>query len=149
MPEVAKTQNVPDQSTLLAQNRPGNGFAQADLIRSEIYKPFGVVPIPYGFFLGGVNIVGIMYCNIATPEDSWTEGVFAGAVIGRYLLSKENEQACAKDPFGVVAEVCVKLDFKAKKIQGKICHPYLDCHAWPPHCETKYRCSGWETIVSW
>lgn len=96
-----------------------------------------VLSIPYALTLGAVNVAGTLY--VADPiNDSFTDGAFVGVVVGTYHIDKNNIEACSDN--GLI-KVCVKLDFSARKLQGRLCTRNVFGGGWD--------CGGWSDIVSW
>ena len=96
-----------------------------------------LVPVPYAFTLGAVNIAGILYYDTASPENSYTDGAFVGVVVGSYHIDKNDAEACADN--GLV-KVCIMIDFGKKCLFGRLCKRKLT-GGWD--------CDNWTKIVCW
>ena len=95
------------------------------------------VGIPYFFTLGAVTIAGMLYLKDPV-EDSFTDGAFAGVVVGTYRIDKNNTEACSDNG---LFKICVKIDFPGKTLSGRICTRKLFGGGWD--------CPGWTKILSW
>ena len=96
------------------------------------------VPIPYVIPLEAVVFVGVLYLNDPV-EDSYTDGAFAGAVNGTYHIDKNEAEVCGVNDLGVL-KACIKIDFGAKKLYGRICVP-KPFGGW--------KCGDWQELISW
>ena len=100
---------------------------------------FGVensLPIPYAFSIGAVTIVGTLYLRDPL-ENSYTDGVIAGAVNGTYHIDRDNTEACAT---GIV-KLCIRIDFGDKCLYAELCTPCI----FPPGWD----CHGERTLICW
>jgi hypothetical protein len=150
MPEATKSANVKDQSAYTAKSQLTGDYTDIDRWREEIYRPLNVLPVPYAFILGGVNVWGILYLNLVDPTKSWTEGRFIGIVVGNYLLSKDHTDVCAEDPLGRILKACLKLDLQAKKLEGRLCNwKTTGSKGSPPSFTAEWECGPWVPIITW
>lgn len=97
------------------------------------------IPIPYVFASGGVNVTGIF--NLKNPvEDSNTEGVAIGAIVGSYFLNKDRTTVGLYDPTGSLLRLDTEIRFANRDLRARICRAnFFD----------GWKCSGWETLASW
>ncbi len=97
------------------------------------------IPIPYAFVSGGVNVTGIF--NLKNPvEDSNTEGVAIGAIIGPYFLNKDRTTVRLYDPTNSLLRLDIEIRFANSDLRARICRADL-FDGW--------KCSGWEALASW
>jgi len=96
-----------------------------------------VVPIPYAFVLGAVNIAGIFYLSDPLDE-SYSDGSFVGVVVGTYRIDKNNAEASADNG---LLKVSIRIDIAARKIQGRLCTRNIFNGGWD--------CGGWSDILTW
>jgi hypothetical protein len=129
-----------DQETVSAREQ--EAFEQyREAIRSGKHSEFDrlTIPIPYDLPLGGVNISGILYLRDPI-EDSSTKGLVIGAVNGSYELDRNHTLATFYDPTGALLKVEIRLDFVAHKLEVRICRRTIT---------GGWKCSPWNTIVTW
>jgi hypothetical protein len=97
------------------------------------------IPIPYVFVSGGVNVTGIF--NLRSPvEDSNTEGVAIGAIVGTYFLNKDRTTVSLYDPTSSLLRLDIEIRFANSDLRARICRTDL-FDGW--------KCGGWETLASW
>jgi hypothetical protein len=72
--------------------------------------------IPYAFTIGAVTIVGTLYLN-SPIENSFTDGVFAGTIIGTYHVDKNHIEACSDNG---LLRVCIQIDVRGRKLRGRL-----------------------------
>jgi hypothetical protein len=92
--------------------------------------------IPYAFSLGAINFVGTLY--VEDPlENTFTDGVWAGVVVGTYHVGKDNIEACADNG---LTRACVQIRVQARQFCGRI-----GTRRWDGGWDD----GDWKLIVSW
>lgn len=94
------------------------------------------VPVPYAFGIGAVNFIGVLYLKDPL-ENSFTDGVFAGAVGGTYHIDKDDVEACGDNG---VLKACIKIELDNRRLFGRLCTRKIT-GGWD--------CGGWQEIIRW
>lgn len=97
--------------------------------------------IPYSIPIAGALVTGMLY--IRDPiENSYTDGVVTGVVIGDYHLDRNKTEVRVYDPTGSLFRLDIKLSFNDENVSGRICRrKYMFPYKW--------KCNGWITLASW
>ncbi|MCB2063815.1 MAG: hypothetical protein KDE25_10245 [Novosphingobium sp.] len=97
------------------------------------------IDVPYQFAGYGFTVIGVVHVadNI---ENSSTEGVFAGAVIGTYNIDRNSGAVDIYDPTGNVLKVPIFMNFNDRKIELRIDNRNID-GSWNE--------GDWFVIASW
>jgi hypothetical protein len=112
----------------------------ASVTVSLVAHPSLVGQVPYAFSLYGVAVTGVLYINDPI-DDSYTEGVVAGAVTGGYKLTRGAFETVLYDPTGRVVRFNVQLDYGATRmLRASVCTGNLS-GGWD--------CPPWTDILSW
>lgn len=100
------------------------------------------ISIPYFNIPIGVALAtGVLY--IRDPvENSSTDGVLAGAVIGTYHFDKDKTENSFYDPTGALYRIDLKISFNDKNLVGRSCSR---SNRFP----FPWRCGGWVLLASW
>lgn len=121
-------------------------FTESEIRAYETLKPLGIVPIPYAFVLLGVNFAGYVGVNTSDPQETYTEGAFAGLVVCKYFLNRNGSEVCCN---GVGIRACINLDIPNKTLKGSIYYRKIKCGGFPPTCDAVWEQAGEETLASW
>lgn len=119
-------------------------FTESEIRAYETLKPLGIIPVPYAFVLVGVNFAGYIGVNTSNPQDTYTEGAFAGLVVCRYFLNRNGSEVCCN---GVGIRACINLDIPGKKLRGSVYYRKIDCNL--SGCRAVWDKVGEETLASW
>lgn len=82
------------------------------------------IDIPYSVVVGAVNIVGVFHLREPFEESS-TDGLIAGVVVGSYSLDRNRTEVRAYDPSGQFFRLVVQLDFGGRELKAR-----LDTRKW-------------------
>jgi hypothetical protein len=119
-------------------------FTESEIRAYETLKPLGIIRVPYAFVLGGVNFAGYVGVNTTNPQDTYTEGAFAGLVVCDYFLNRNRSEVCCN---GVGIRACINLDISSKKLIGSAYYRKINCDF--SGCSAKWASVGEETLASW
>lgn len=119
-------------------------FTESEIRAYETLQPLGIVPIPYAFVLLGVNFAGYVGVNTASPQDTYTEGAFAGLVVCEYFLNRNGSEVCCT---GVGLRACINLDIPGKNLRGSVYYRKIKCRGFK--CDAVWDKAGEEILASW
>ncbi len=77
------------------------------------------IDIPYVLTAAAINISGIFHLRDPFEESS-TEGLVVGAVVGHYNLDRKNARAKMYDPTGNFIRLVIEMDFPGKELRVRI-----------------------------
>ena len=115
--------------------------AALEAYKKQFHKKHGFagLDLPYGGTVGAVTIAGIIH--VRDPiENSSTEGVIAGAVLGTYNLDRNSGAVDFYDPTGALLKLVLYFD-----ADGRCFSMRLDTRNW----NGQWNEGSWLVVICW